>query len=89
MRLEGWNHIPEGYGAVFLLAAAPWWLRLWFNTPFIDRYAHPRVVARGYGFLSPHPRFAGRRETPGAGRRILPPDYVLPGSQAELRPTDS
>ena len=33
MTLEGWNHIPRGYGADFDVATAPWWLRLWFRTP--------------------------------------------------------
>ena len=55
MTLEGWDHIPRGYGAEFVLDDAPWWLRLWFHTPFVDRYAHPAVVSRGYGFLTAHP----------------------------------
>lgn len=54
-RLEGWNLIPRGYGVLWDLSGAPWWLRLWFHTPFADRFAHPHVVKRGCGWLSPHP----------------------------------
>jgi hypothetical protein len=53
--LDGWNRIPAGYGARFDLAAAPWWLRLWAGTPFVDRFAYPRLVRRGLGELTPHP----------------------------------
>jgi len=53
--LEGWNHIPRDFGARFDTAAAPWWLRAWFATPLLDRFAYPVLVRRGYGHLSPHP----------------------------------
>lgn len=89
MTLEGWDHIPHGYGAQFVLDGAPWWLRLWFNTPFIDRYAHPRAVERGYGFLIPSPAYdEAAREVPGPGWRVRSPDYRDPGSDYGLRPTD-
>ncbi|WP_139813352.1 hypothetical protein [Prescottella equi] len=55
MRLEGWNSIPKGFGARFDLSHAPWWLRGWMATPFIDRFAYPVVVARGLGYLTAHP----------------------------------
>jgi len=55
VELEGWNSIPVGYGAQFDLHGAPWWLRVWFHTPFVDRYAYPAVVRRGFGWLSPQP----------------------------------
>lgn len=55
MELEGWNSIPDGYGASFDLEAAPLWLRLWFGTPFIDRFAYPVMVRRGHGYLTPMP----------------------------------
>jgi hypothetical protein len=86
MRLEGWNHIPRGYGADFDLRGAPWWLRLWFHTPFIDRYAHPTAVARGHGYLIPHPEWPPEAmEVPGPGWRIRPADYEPPGSMSWLR----
>jgi hypothetical protein len=43
------------FGARFDTAAAPWWLRAWFATPLLDRFAYPVLVRRGYGHLSPHP----------------------------------
>jgi len=45
MHLEGWNHVPVGFGATFDIDAAPWWLRAVFGTPFIDRFAHPHLGA--------------------------------------------
>lgn len=89
MTLEGWDHIPRGYGAEFVLDDAPWWLRLWFHTPFIDRYAHPKVVARGHGFLIPHPNWPEAEfEVPGPGWRVRPADYLPPGAEYGLRSAD-
>ncbi len=89
MTLEGWDHIPRGYGAEFVLDDAPWWLRLWSHIPFIDRYAHPKVVARGYGFLIPHEHYDdAAREVPAPGWRIRPPGYISPGSEYGLRSAD-
>lgn len=59
MRLEGWNRLPRGYGAYFDLAAAPWWLRGLFRSPFIDRFAYPILVSRGYGWLTAQPGVDG------------------------------
>jgi hypothetical protein len=53
--LEGWNHVPWEFGARFEITAAPWWLRAWYATPLLDRFAYPVLVRRGYGHLSPHP----------------------------------
>lgn len=85
VRLEGWNSIPERYGADFDLRSAPRWLRLWFHTPILDRYAYPVVVRRGYGWLSPHPGLSANEfgHLP-AGWRIRPRDYRPPGSTAYL-----
>jgi hypothetical protein len=87
MRLVGWNDIPCGYGAEFELDSAPWWLRAWFRTPFVDRFAHRLAVRRGYGWLSPHP---GGEPGPVAedGWRIRPDGYTSPGAVAFLRPVD-
>lgn len=35
----GWDWLPE-HGASPNLRAMPRWVRVWFRTPFIDRYAH-------------------------------------------------
>jgi hypothetical protein len=55
MRLDGWNHIPRGYGFSWDLSGAPLWLRFWFHLPLLDRFAHPVVVHRGFAWLTPHP----------------------------------
>jgi hypothetical protein len=82
MRLVGWNDIPAGYGADFDLREAPLWLRVWFSTPLLDRFAYPVAVRRGYGWLMPQP---GCKPVPvGDGWRVRPADYVAPGSVAFL-----
>ena len=86
MTLEGWDHIPRGYRADFVLDDAPGWLRLWFHIPFIDRYAYPKVVARGHGFLTPHPNYDQvESEVPAPGWRFHPSGYIQPGSEVEIR----
>jgi hypothetical protein len=35
----GWEWLPE-YGACANLRAVPRWVRAWYRTPFIDRYAY-------------------------------------------------
>jgi hypothetical protein len=86
MRLEGWNQIPEGYGAWFDVASAPLWLRLWFRTPFLDRWAYPRMVQRGFGFLTPDPGVPPEnRGEISAGWRLRPGTHQPPGSVTDLR----
>jgi hypothetical protein len=69
--LDGWNSIPIGYGATFDVAAAPLWLRLLFQAPFVDRFAYPLLVKRGLGMLSPHPGWPSERLGPvTAGWRV-------------------
>lgn len=85
MRLEGWNHVPRGYAAHFDVRAAPAWLRVWFRTPFLDRFAYPHLVERGFGYLTPHPGLEpADREEVSDGWRVRPPDHRSPGSQTEL-----
>ena len=85
MRLEGWNHVPAGYGASFDVPSAPWWLRIWFRTPFVDRWAYPRLVRRGHGHLAPHPGVrSDEREPVGDGWRLEPDGYQPPGSTTTL-----
>lgn len=86
MTLEGWNHVPRGYGADFDIAAASWWLRLWFRTPFVDRYAYPRLVRRGHGYLTPDLGCpAADRERVNAGWRVREPGYRPPRSATYFR----
>jgi hypothetical protein len=84
--LEGWNHIPKGYAATFDVDAAPRWLRIWFRTPIVDRWAYPQMVTRGFGYLTPHP---GIPVEPPAdmpnGWRLRPADFQPPGSVTDLR----
>jgi hypothetical protein len=84
VRLEGWNSVPVGYGAQFDVSEAPLWLRLWSRTPFLDRFAHPLLVRRGFGWLTPHAGGAGRGPV-GDGWRLRPEGYRAPGSETPLR----
>jgi hypothetical protein len=72
------TNIPEGYGATFDVASAPLWLRVWFTTPFVDRFAYPLLVKRGFGIsggMTSCTRFqcrcpaAGSCESPATSRR--------------------
>lgn len=84
MRLEGWNSIPDGYVARFELGGAPWWLRLWFRAPFLDRFAYPVTVRRGYASLTADcGRTPEQRGEVGVGWRVRPDDYRPPGSVAQ------
>jgi hypothetical protein len=90
MASEGWNHVPRGYGADFDVAAAPWWLRLWFHLPFVDRYAYPRLVRHGLGYLTPFPDCPEEeREPVRGGWRLREPGYRRPGSVVSYRPLDA
>jgi hypothetical protein len=81
VRLEGWNHVPAGYGATFDSARAPWWLRLWFRTPVVERFAYPHMVRRGFGWLTSQPLAPGqRREVPDPAWRLRPEDDIPPGT---------
>jgi hypothetical protein len=86
MRLEGWNHIPTGYGADFDVEAAPRWLRIWFRTPFLDRFAYPLMVKRGFAYLAPHPGVGPEdRDEVSGGWRLRPGGYQSPDSVTDLR----
>jgi hypothetical protein len=83
--LEGWDHVPHGYGADFDVASAPWWLRTWFGVPFVDRYAYPQLVRRGLGYLTPSPGCPDdEREPVRGGWRLREPGHVPPGSTTVL-----
>lgn len=79
--MEGWNRIPEGYSATFDLAAAPRWLRAWFHSPLIDRFAYRLLVALGYGWLDViHGAERDRDAAVARGWRILGDDEPGPVS---------
>ena len=71
VRLDGWNYIPRGYGLQWDLTDAPLWLRMWFHSPILDRFAYPVVVHRGFAWLSPH---RGWQET---DREEVPPGWRI------------
>ena len=86
MRLEGWNHIPLGYGADFDWDAAPIWLVVLQRVPVMDRLAYPLMVRRGLAYLAEMPEPPGaQREVPGPGWRIRPAVYRPPGSWNPLQ----
>lgn len=58
MRLVGWNDIPDGFASSFEISRAPLWLRLWFRTPVLDKFARPVAVRRGFGYLAPDAKLA-------------------------------
>lgn len=51
-RLAAWNWLPPG-GAAPRLDLAPRWLRYWYHTPFVDRWAHASMWWRGCWEVSP------------------------------------
>lgn len=63
----GWNWLPE-HGALPALRAMPRWVRVWYRTPFLDRYAHEWMWWHGgWCVLSPTP--PNPPDEPGAGVR--------------------
>lgn len=85
VRLEGWDHIPRGYGGALRRPGGSWWLRLLWRTPLLDRFAHPLLVKRGHGYLSPSPAVLSDELGPvTSGWKIEPPGYEPPGSWAWL-----
>lgn len=37
--LPGWNWVPPD-GVSPRIDLAPWWVRVWYRVPFVDRYAY-------------------------------------------------
>ena len=73
--LPGWNWLPPQHGAAPRLDRVPWWVRAWYRTPLLDRYAHVWMWHHGGWELRPSqwqpppPDLAGDREP----RRPVPP----------------
>ena len=86
VKLNGWNVMPRGYSLRFDVDAAPFWLRAFFRTPFLDRFAHPLMVRRGHAYLTPFPTSDGPRDPfPEGGWRLENPGYVDPASVTQLQ----
>lgn len=86
MRLEGWNSIPDGYGASFDVHLAPLWLRVTFRTPFVDRFAYPLLIDRGLGYLRPHPGWGPEKLGPvPSGWKMRPDGWEPPGATSWLK----
>jgi hypothetical protein len=81
----GWQWLPE-YGALPNLRAMPWWVRAWYRTPFIDRYAYEWMWWHGgwhvlvAGAPPPAPPDSGVREP----RRPRPLDRSGAAAQPEV-----
>jgi len=75
----GWQWLPE-HGAMPNLRAVPHWVRVWYRTPFLDRYAYEWMWWHGgWNVLvpgePPAPPPAGVREP----RRPTPTPRSMPG----------
>jgi hypothetical protein len=72
--LPAWNWVPPD-GAKPRLDVVPWWVRVWYELPLLDRYAHAWMWAHGgWEVRPPSTALAGDQ----AGGRE-PRDPVLPG----------
>lgn len=70
-----------GAGAVFDVASAPTWLRLMWRLPLVDRFAYPRLVAGGHGYLAvDDPAVFDTKDALARGGEILPEGDEAPGS---------
>jgi hypothetical protein len=61
-----WNWVPPGHGLSPRLDRVPRWVRIWFGTPFIDRFAYAWMWHHG-GWdvippVEPGPENIGDRE---------------------------
>ena len=89
MRLDGWNHVPDGYGATFDRTGAPLWLRVLVRTPFVDRFGYPLLVRRGLGQLHAHPGADPDPAVTAAARRagwVIAPQPPTVGTPLVSRP---
>jgi hypothetical protein len=51
-RRPGWDWLPED-GGLAMLRGLPWWARIWYRTPFIDRYAYAWMWWHGGWAVTP------------------------------------
>jgi hypothetical protein len=59
-----WNWVPHRYGISPRWDAVPFWVQLWYWTPFVDRWAYVWMWHHGGWEITPHPVGSG-----GAGVR--------------------
>ena len=64
-RRPAWNWVPDGHGIRPRLDAVPLWVRLWYRTPFVDRFAYVWMWHHGGWWVHPHPRPAGPDDADG------------------------
>jgi hypothetical protein len=74
--LPAWSWVPPG-GARSRLDVVPWWVRVWYELPLIDRYAYAWMWAHGGWEVLP-PSAAPPGDQAGARE---PCDPLLPGLQ--------
>jgi len=74
-RLAAWDWLPPS-GAVPRVDLAPWWLRWWYRTPLVDRWAHACMWRRGCWEVAPPPR-EGWADS-AARLPVRPPAPALP-----------
>lgn len=71
-----WNWVPEGHGIHPRWEAVPAWVRLWYQVPFVDRYAYVWMWHHGGWWVRPFPPEPG---PDGGVREPLPqPTTVRP-----------
>jgi hypothetical protein len=51
--LPAWAWSPHARGISPRLDLAPWWVRLWYATPFVDRYAYAWMWHHGCWEIHP------------------------------------
>jgi hypothetical protein len=69
--MPGWDWTPPG-GLRPRLDRVPRWVRIWYQVPFIDRYAHVWMWAHG-GWDTDAPPGAAGPETAGVREPLGPP----------------
>src|SRR4051812_35057608 len=69
-----WNWTPP-YGLTARLDQVPLWVRIWFRTPFVDRFAHSWMWYHGGWEILPPPESG--QENSGGRSPLLPPGSRL------------
>lgn len=83
-----WNWVPPDTGLRPRLDRVPVWVRAWFRTPFLDRYAYEWMWHRGGWDIvtDPNPGITG----PGAGSAApVSPDSLPPDCPSGALSADS
>ncbi len=80
----GWNWLPHLLGAQPELRSMPRWVRVWYRTPLIDRYAHEWMWwHQGWSVLTP------AQDPPPAGPNVREPLPPRPTAPQVQRPRSS